>query len=61
MPNQRPAAFRRAWIAAVLALLCLVSVDVPRAEAQATTGTWQLGPNLPFFPVHDHVLPDGKC
>ena len=60
MPSQQRSAFRRAWVATGLALLCLVSVDQPRAEAQATTGSWQLGPNLPFFPIHDHVLPDGK-
>lgn len=23
-------------------------------------GRWDLGPNLPFFPVHSHVLPTGK-
>ena len=60
MPSQQRSVVRRAWVATGLVLLCLVPVDPPRAEAQATTGSWQLGPNLPFFPIHDHVLPDGK-
>ena len=60
MPSQQRSIVRRAWVATGLVLLCLVPVDPPRAEAQATTGSWQLGPNLPFFPIHDHVLPDGK-
>ena len=60
MPSQQRSIVRRAWVATGLVLLCLVPVDPPRAEAQATTGSWQLEPNLPFFPIHDHVLPDGK-
>ena len=60
MPSQQRSIVRRAWVATGLVLLCLVPVDPPRAEAQATTGSWQLGPDLPFFPIHDHVLPDGK-
>ena len=60
MPSHQRSALRRAWVAAGLVLLWLLSVDLPAAQAQATTGSWQLGPDLPFFPVHDHVLPDGK-
>src|SRR3954470_5334389 len=27
---------------------------------QATVGRWQNGPNFPFFPVHMHMLANGK-
>ncbi len=30
------------------------------AAAQATTGQWQDGPNLPYFPVHMSMMPTGK-
>ncbi|MDT7581067.1 MAG: galactose oxidase, partial [Pseudonocardiales bacterium] len=61
MPKQqRSAVVRRAAVVGLAVLFWLASVSLPTAQAQSATGSWQLGPNLPFFPGHDHVLPDGR-
>ena len=41
-----------------LSLAC--SFVLSAAGQQTTMGQWQNGPNLPFFPVHMHALPNGK-
>jgi len=46
-----------------LLLVGLGFAPITAAVAQtdpSTIGRWSLGPNLPFFPVHAHMLPTGK-
>jgi hypothetical protein len=44
---------------AAVVLLALSMLGAGPAKAQSTGGQWANGPNLPFFPVHAHVLPNG--
>ena len=37
-----------------------LALAAPSAPAQSTTGQWQDGPNLPYFPVHMSLMPNGK-
>ena len=60
MPKQRSAVVRRVAVVGLAVLFWLASVSLPTAQAQSATGAWQLGPTCRFFPVHDHVLPDGR-
>lgn len=47
--------------AALAVVLFALNLGAPRpALAQATGGQWVRGPNLPYFPVHAHVLPNGN-
>lgn len=41
-----------------LALTALL-LTTPFTLAQSTTGQWQNGPNLPYFPVHMSLMPNG--
>jgi len=46
-----------------LSAVVLACSAIGMAQAQsdlATVGRWSLGPNLPFFPVHTHMLPTGQ-
>ncbi len=46
-----------AALSVVAANLVFISLS---ATAQVTTGAWQNGPNLPYFPVHMSLMPNGK-
>ncbi|HZV97989.1 MAG TPA: hypothetical protein VFF74_03265, partial [Methylophilaceae bacterium] len=50
-----------AWLFQFLIVLLLVFGSYSqKAAANSVTGAWQNGPNFPFFPVHLHLLPNGK-
>jgi len=41
-------------------LLRFIAATAFAAQTDPFLGTWSLGPTLPFFPVHVHMLPTGK-
>lgn len=47
-------------LSVLLAGLVLLSPAPVRAQAEAQLGRWDTLITLPFFPVHDHLLPNGK-
>jgi hypothetical protein len=40
--------------------LWLLAAALPSGAMAQSTGQWALGPNLPWYPVHAHLLPDGQ-
>jgi galactose oxidase-like protein/List-Bact-rpt repeat protein/Kelch motif protein len=45
----------------LVALVALSAAGAPPAWAQPeVVGQWIAGPTLPYFPVHTHLLPDGR-
>lgn len=51
--------FRSLSATLVLAQCTFGLLTAAPAVAQSETGQWAMGPNLPYYPVHSHVLPDG--
>src|SRR5262245_54037442 len=44
-----------------LILLPFYAAGFAAQSDPTVSGRWSLGPNLPFFPVHAHMLPTGKA
>lgn len=51
--------FRSLSATLVVAQCTLGLVTAAPAVAQSATGQWVKGPNLPYYPVHLHLLPNG--
>ncbi len=40
--------------------LAFFALPLPSPAQQSTNGQWQMGPDLPYFPVHMSMMPNGK-
>src|SRR6476646_3588957 len=48
------------WCAAALFIIISTAGQSTYAAVPAGPGAWQNGPNLPFFPVHLHLMANNK-
>ena len=59
--NTKPRLYQRVAFNLIVAVVIGVCFGARQGVAQqSVVGRWDLGPNLPFFPVHSHILPTGK-
>ena len=59
--NTKPKLYQRVAFNLIVAVVIGVCFGARQGVAQqSVVGRWDLGPNLPFFPVHSHILPTGK-